>query len=76
MIVHLPFDNVITYQDGESFLQYWPYAQWCTIEVMGHTMSSEHASEMIINLSRNQSDAPSFCQPREPKLYTPTVNPS
>jgi pimeloyl-ACP methyl ester carboxylesterase len=76
MIVHLPFDNVITYQDGESFLQYWPYAQWCTIEVMGHTMSSEHASEMIINLSRNQSHAPTFCQLREPKLYTPTVNPS
>jgi pimeloyl-ACP methyl ester carboxylesterase len=69
MIVHLPFDNVITYQDGESYLQYWPNAQWCTIEEMGHTMPSEYASEMIENISRNQAWLPSFCLPREPKLY-------
>jgi pimeloyl-ACP methyl ester carboxylesterase len=69
MIVHLPFDNVITYQDGESYLQYWPHAQWCTIEEMGHTMPSEYADEMIEHISRNQAWLPSFCLPREPKLY-------
>ncbi len=70
MIVHLPFDNVITYQDGESYLKHWPYAQWCTLETMGHTMPWDESAEMIVNLSRNDAYAPSFCMPREPKLYT------
>ena len=69
MIVHFPFDNVVTVEDAQSYLKYWPYAQWCTVLQKGHTLSPNNAAKLITNISVNHAFAPNFCHSKDTVFF-------